>query len=101
MEVAGSFHEKGVDVQLAIDMLVGAYENQYDTAIMISSDTDLLPAVKKVRQLHKTVEYIGFIHQPSIALKNQASSSRLLTRKDVLPFTAQRSHHPSATRAQR
>src|SRR3989338_8616759 len=33
----GKYHEKGVDVQLAVDLLVGAYENTYDTASPTSS----------------------------------------------------------------
>jgi len=28
-----NYHEKGVDVLMAIDLLIGAYENTYDTAI--------------------------------------------------------------------
>lgn len=45
----GKYHEKGVDVQIAVDLLVGAYDDLYDTAILISSDTDLIPAIKKVK----------------------------------------------------
>ncbi len=37
--------EKGVDVKLATDLIVGAVDNQYDTAILISSDSDLIPAI--------------------------------------------------------
>src|SRR3990167_8267686 len=44
----GVFYEKGVDVKLAVDIVVGAYENLYDVAIIVSSDTDLIPAVQKV-----------------------------------------------------
>ena len=36
--------EKGIDVKLATDLIVGAVDNQYDTAILVSSDTDLNPA---------------------------------------------------------
>src|SRR3989344_8418989 len=39
------YHEKGVDVQIAVDLLIGAYEDLYDTAILVSSDTDLIPAL--------------------------------------------------------
>ncbi len=38
--------EKGVDVQIAIDLVIGAAENHFDTAIIVSSDTDLIPAIK-------------------------------------------------------
>ncbi len=64
MQNNGKYHEKGVDVQLAVDILIGAYEDLYDRAILISSDTDLIPAIQKVKQLGKQIEYIGFSHQP-------------------------------------
>ena len=38
----GVFHEKGVDVNIAVDMLVATYENLCDRLILVSSDTDLL-----------------------------------------------------------
>ena len=86
MENNGKYHEKGVDVQLAVDLLVGAYENTYDTAIILSSDTDLIPAIKKVKELGKSVEYIGFAHHPSIALQKYATLSRLLIKEEIESF---------------
>lgn len=82
----GRYHEKGVDVQIAVDLLVGAYENKYDVAIIISSDTDLIPVIKKIRELGKEVEYIGFSHAPSFALQKNATISRLLIREDIEAF---------------
>lgn len=82
----GAFHEKGVDVELAVDLLVGAYENLYDTAILISSDTDLIPAIKKAKELGKKVEHVGFSNQPSFALQRYASLSKLLSKEDVEQF---------------
>lgn len=81
------YHEKGVDVKMAVDLLVGAYEDTYDTAIIISSDTDLLPAIDKVVELKKKIEYVGFGHKPSFALQKHATVSRLLVKNDLLPFT--------------
>ena len=80
------WHEKGVDVKLAIDILIGAYENLYDKAIVISSDTDLLPAINKAVSLKKTVQYVGFSHRPSFALIRHAQPARLLTADDITPF---------------
>ena len=82
----GKYHEKGVDVQLAVDLLVGAYENTYDTAIILSSDTDLIPAIKKVREIGKSVEYIGFAHHPTIASQTHATLSRLLIKEEIENF---------------
>lgn len=86
MENEGKFHEKGVDVQIAIDMLIGAYEDMYDTAIIISSDTDLIPAIRKIRFLKKNIEYIGFSHRPSLGLQKNVDISRLLIKEDIEEF---------------
>lgn len=86
MKSGGSYHEKGVDVHLATDLLVGAYENIWDTAIVISSDTDLIPAIDKVKNLGKKVEYIGFAHRPSFGLQKCVTISRLLIKSEVKPF---------------
>ncbi len=43
--------EKQTDVNIAIQLLLGALkEDGYDTAILVSGDTDLIPAVKAVQQ---------------------------------------------------
>lgn len=86
VETNGTFHEKGVDVQLAVDMISGAYENIYDEALLISSDKDLLPAVRQVRRLNKRVGYIGFSHKPTRALQWEATFYKLLNREEIVPF---------------
>lgn len=44
--------EKGFDVALAIDLVSGALNRDYDTAVLFSRDTDLLPAVEMVYGLY-------------------------------------------------
>lgn len=82
----GNFKEKGVDVRMAVDILVVAYEDLADRIILICSDTDLLPATAKAMEKGKIVEYIGFAHQPSNAMKLQCSKFKLLKKDDFLPF---------------
>lgn len=86
MKSDGYYHEKGVDVRIAVDMLVGAYENKYDTLILISSDTDLIPAVERIKKLGKKVEYVGLSYRPSFGLMKKVSETRLLTKKDLEKF---------------
>ena len=43
-----SYHEKGVDVRLAVEMIRFAREDAYDIAYLLSSDTDLVAAVEEV-----------------------------------------------------
>ncbi len=52
--------EKGVDVMIAIDLLKCAYEDLYDTAILVSGDGDFYPAVQAVKDLGQHVEIAGF-----------------------------------------
>lgn len=86
MQNDGVWHEKGVDVKIAVDLLVGAYEDLYDEAIILSSDTDLIPAMEKVKSLGKKIEYIGFGHEPALAMQTFAGISRLLIKDELEPF---------------
>lgn len=47
--------EKGTDVNLASHMLVDAFENRYDCAVLISGDSDLETPVKFVKDKFKKV----------------------------------------------
>lgn len=84
------YQEKGVDVQLAIDLIVGAYEDLYDIAIIVSSDTDLIPAIKQLKVLGKEVEYIGTAKEPSTALRHEVSLTRLVRKSDLEQFISER-----------
>lgn len=87
MKSDGKYHEKGVDVNIAVDMLVATYENLSDRLILVSSDTDLLPAIVKAKEKGKFVEYVGFSHKPSVALVATCLASRLLTKEDLEKFS--------------
>lgn len=83
----GNIREKGVDVKIAVDLVIGANDNLYDTAIVISSDTDLIPAIKYVRNAKKkNVEYIGFGTNPSLGMIKEASIARVFAHTDLAQF---------------
>lgn len=95
--------EKGIDVKLATDLLVGAFDNRYDVAIVVSSDGDLVPAIDCVRQsnkLKKQVEYIGFsIANPNnqdnpttqnLTITKHTSKQRILVESDIMKFIIQK-----------
>ena len=48
--------EKGVDVLLALHVALGAHNDAYDVAVVVSADTDLLPAIEEAVRLGKRVE---------------------------------------------
>ncbi len=47
--------QKGVDVRIATDLVVGAFRDQYDVAVLVSGDSDLEEAVTVARDEGKVV----------------------------------------------
>ena len=45
--------EKGVDVSLSIDLIQATHESRYETAIIVSQDSDFGPAVRLAKQIAK------------------------------------------------
>ena len=52
--------EKGVDTAIVTDMIRLAWEGAYDVAVLVSSDSDLVPAVKFLDQKGSKVIQAGF-----------------------------------------
>jgi uncharacterized LabA/DUF88 family protein len=89
--------EKGIDVKIATDLVAGALDDKYDAAILVSSDTDLVPMVDWIRfRLKKKVEYIGFSIpdksgngddvRPTQALISRTDVQRVLVESDIRKF---------------
>ena len=45
----GQSEEKKTDVNIAVRLLTDVYDDRFDTAIVISGDSDLVPPIKSVR----------------------------------------------------
>ncbi len=53
--------EKGVDTEIVCQMLMGAFRDHYDVAILMSDDADYLPAVDRVQDFFgKRVIHAGY-----------------------------------------
>ena len=52
--------EKGIDVRIATDMVMHAVRGNYDTAILVSGDTDFTDAIQAVKDLGRNVEVALF-----------------------------------------
>jgi len=63
------FEVKGDDVFLANDLLVGAYENLFDTAILVSGDEDFIPVINTLKRLNKKTENAFFMSTSSKKLR--------------------------------
>lgn len=92
-----TMREKGIDVKLATDLIVGAVDDKYDTAILVSSDSDLIPALDWIRtRKHKKIEYIGFSiidkkhkdksTKPLLAMIRYADIQRVFVESDLRKF---------------
>jgi len=46
-----TFEEKETDVNIAIHLLEHGLTNKFDKAIIISGDSDLIPPIKRIREL--------------------------------------------------
>ena len=55
-ETISFYVEKGVDVNIAVDILKLAFANKYDIAILVSGDGDFASVVEAVKELGKKVE---------------------------------------------
>ena len=83
----GKYHEKGVDVQIAVDLVRGAIKNEYDVCYLISSDTDLLPAIYTAKEEGKEIIYVGFENFISRALSKNCSSYLILKKDRIAKFS--------------
>jgi len=81
-----SYHEKGVDVRMAVEMIRLARQDKYDIAYLLSSDTDLVPAVEEVLSLGKRVRYIGAADSQSFGLSKITGDYVILRPEDIKEF---------------
>lgn len=86
--------EKGVDMRIGIDLLVGASRNLYDTAILVSGDGDLSEAVRAVKDLGKHVELGALPSGRSWELVRVADVVRNIGLEDVAPLFLRQAAHP-------
>lgn len=76
--------EKGSDVNLAAHLVQDAYTEQFDQAIILTNDTDLVEPVRIVVQdVGKPVGLLAPLNNPARSLKNTASWVRHLKTSDA------------------
>jgi len=78
--IGGVIVEKGVDVMLATDVVNYAYENMYDTAIIVSGDADYAYALQLVKNKGKHIEVAYFETNISRELQDIADNRHFLDR---------------------
>ena len=51
-------HEKQTDVNIAVQMLSDAFQDNFDTAILVGGDSDLVPTIVEIRKLFRSKRVI-------------------------------------------
>lgn len=78
------FQEKGVDVGLAVDIVADSPRNEVDHIILVSSDTDLVPAVKIAKETGRRITHVGFDNQITRLLSSLADSTQVIRDSEVI-----------------
>ena len=70
------YEEKMSDVRIATELLRDAFKNEYDTAILISADADLIPPIEAVKEDFPTKSIVVWLppKRDSYPLKNIADA---------------------------
>ncbi|MHA2287971.1 MAG: LabA-like NYN domain-containing protein [Promethearchaeota archaeon] len=76
--------EKKVDINIAIDVVSLAYEDAYDTAVLVSGDGDFLPVIKKVKELNKIVEIWAFKYSLANTIREELEDDKVFLLDDFL-----------------
>lgn len=81
-----TFHEKMTDVNIATQIILDAYKDKYDMAMLISGDSDLVPPIKAIHENFKNKRvFVAFPpkrHNASVALV--AKGSMMIGRKKLV-----------------
>lgn len=85
------FREKGVDVYLAVSMVVAACDNLADILFLVASDSDYQPAVAEIRKRKKKVVYVGFEVNPNLGLIAKSDREIIISDADVLKYARKQS----------
>ncbi|MFA6414404.1 MAG: NYN domain-containing protein [Candidatus Paceibacterota bacterium] len=80
------FKEKGVDVKVAVDMVSLACDKKVKEIILGSSDSDLQPAIKEVRDRSVSCVYLGFEAQPNKGLSYTTNRTLLIRNSELFEF---------------
>jgi len=90
-------NEKMTDVNMAVEMLSDAFQDRFDTALLISADSDLVPPLQRIRKLFpkKRIVIVFPPHRSSKELKKVAHAyftiGREVLAKSLLPSEVRKS----------
>lgn len=78
------FQEKGVDVRIAVDMVQAAYEHKDLHFVIVSSDSDVIPALRIVKERGHKISYVAYEHQLNKAIVAHADATVTYSKSDII-----------------
>lgn len=76
--------EKGVDVRLATDIVLAATLEEMERIVVVSSDTDMLPALEVAKRADTNITYICFDEDLNRAIAQFADQTHTYTRQNIV-----------------
>lgn len=91
--------DQGSDVNLAVDMVYHALKDHYDTAILVSRDSDFIGAVQRVKDEGKNVELCILREKADMAkkLRHKADNTRYIDMADYSMLYRDRKEEDAAS----
>jgi uncharacterized LabA/DUF88 family protein len=78
------FVEKGVDVTLAVDMVMQAYEAKNTHFVIVSSDSDVIPALRAIKKQGHKITYVGYKNMLNKAIVAHADNTITYSKNDII-----------------
>ena len=69
---------------IAVGMVADALQKRVDEIVLVSSDTDLLPAIDIIKTAGVTVTYIGFSNKTTRAIVAKADRTEIIRDQEIL-----------------
>jgi len=84
------YDTKGDDVCLTTDLLMGAFDNLYDIAIIVSGDADFIPVIKILRRRFKKKIGNGYFRSSSSYKLRNACDFSVNLKKVIIKLNKKR-----------
>ena len=83
--VIHSYEEKETDVRMATSMLADVYNKKCDLTVLISADSDLVPAIERIKEINPMHKIVSFFppNRTSNNLKKWSNGTKVLSNKTL------------------
>lgn len=90
---------KGDDVRLAHDLIMGAVNDTYDTAVIVSGDEDFYPLIKTIRDKYNKKTENAYVRSTSSYKLRKACNSSINLNKIISEITDKKINSSSALKS--